>query len=165
MMRGRPSPREIRLDLKHLEKWADAFADVPLYEEAYINFKIPVSSGTAFLAQRYPAIERRILEALLKAAQHLANHPKRETYSYFRVAALTTPTPSYFSSEATIFLDADYYRRFWHENALPHTEAPLYKHKLILPEGWQVSGTRWTYKDDEDGTSWPEEHWTYGEPA
>ena len=163
-MRGRPSPREVRLDLKHLEKWADAIADAPLYEDTYINFKIPISSGTASLAQRYPAIERRILKALLKAAQHLANHRRRETYKYFRVAALTTPT-SYHSSEATIFLDADYCRKFWYDNALPYTEAPLYKHKLILPEGWQASGERWTYKDDKDGTSWPVEDWTFGEPA
>lgn len=168
LQRTLPSPRDVRLDLKTLQRWADGLAvvDLPSPENApsYWNFKLPISAGTAALAPRKPEIERRILKALLQGAEHLADHPAGKNYGYFRAAALVSPHPNYFYSEVTAFFDPDYYARFCYradQSSLPMEASPLIKAKLDLPDGFQASGCRFQAKD-EDGQPWTEEHWTFG---
>lgn|GEM_PF-5224108 len=168
LKRGRPDPRETRLDLQGLTRWAEGLGAADLYtDDHYQDFKLGISDATAFEAMRRPIVERRIMEALLTGAENLAGNPGRKGLPYSRVAVLAMPMPGHFWSRVTLFYDADYYRSKWFgDKGLPITEGPAARHGLSLPKGFDASGIHFSMPDEDapDGI-WEEIRWTYGEPV
>lgn len=166
MARGRPDPRETRLDLQSLTQWAASLGRAELYtDDRYQDFKLGISDATAFEAMRRPIVERRIMKALLKGAENLANNAARNGLPYSRVAVLAMPKPGHFWSRVTLFYDEDYYRSKWFgDQSLLVSDGPAAAHELSLPAGFGASGIHVKMPDeDSPGGFWEEIRWTYGE--
>jgi hypothetical protein len=160
---GNKKLRGVPRRLRALEKWAENFEGhyYPRSElgEKFSHWKIPVLSSLVNPPQTTAEIQARCMNAMLQAANFLAQSVTEDQQHYYRVACLFT-LPWMFSSEVTIFYDPDYYRGFFgsqHQLAPRKLSAEF---GLILPEGFVERGC--IVRDEEEGLS--EEWWCIGQP-
>jgi hypothetical protein len=174
--------RQIRNAEKHLkavDDWAAGFAGYfPQPGNAYTpcsHWHVPVDQRLVDPPGARPENQRRVLQAMIHAAGHLAaarpaNRTKEKIY-------VLTRWPEMFMAEVGVFLDPAYGKRFERRSHRYQTWTPLdRRHRslvrelgLVLPQGWTERGYQERQEEPDDaepgGCRISEgEIWMIGEP-
>lgn len=118
--------RMLRRRLNILKKWSESFKDFypnDVYKGTYWNFKIPILDSILNKDTTFE-IRRECIQYLVDAVCHMLITKVYNNITTPSKIMCLIDVPRMFSSEVTLFVDKEYYEKFFIRNSK--------KHKLIL---------------------------------
>lgn len=135
--------------------WAQGTDLVPVrVSDTYWKFVLPLPQAITDGPRARGRYRRNAFRLIIEAANRLATSSLREQHDFYHVAIMLE-MPSLFHSQVDVFVDRDYFSRFFVENQLPDSQRPSQLFHVELPDYFDIErGMRVEVDADYAFDSW-----------